>query len=768
MALEPGVPIARRLHITGVVQGVGFRPHVYRLARMHGLRGWIVNGNDGVQVHVEGRQPDVEAFLRDLVADPPPAARVSTIDVAACAADPSSKPFEIRGSLTDAAPTTRLSPDLPICDRCLSELFDRRDRRHRYPYINCTNCGPRYSIIASLPYDRGRTTMAGWPLCPACDTEYHDPENRRFHAQPVACADCGPDFLLTGECELRGAEAIARAADLLARGRIVAVKGIGGYHLACDAGNAEAVATLRERKFRKEQAFAVMARDLGVAEATVTLDPQSRGLLLSQARPIVLAPARLHLPGVAPDSDHLGVMLPYAPLHHLLFDAGAPSRLVFTSGNRSSEPIAYRDEDAIARLSGLADAILIGERPIARRVDDSIVRAGALGPVVIRRSRGLAPASAASFRTKTPALAVGADLKNAVTLVVDGEAYVSQHIGDLLNLESRRAFEQTIDDLLAMYDVVPTRLLVAHDRHPEYVSTVHALGVNSKETVSVQHHRAHVASVLAERGMIDRHVVGVALDGTGFGDDGTIWGGEFFVGSIAAGFRRVGGLRPAALPGGDAAARHPVQAAAGYLSQLHDVPDLLAPPFSFPDRYTSACALLRSSVRLFTTTSAGRLFDAVAALLGFVRPVTFEGQAAMWLEHLARQATGAPRALPCRVVGSEIDWRETLQAVIVARRGGVSAPAVARAFHRGLAHAIAALASDVAELAGVDAVALSGGVMQNDLLLADIRDAMAATRLELLTNRHVPPNDGGISLGQAALALFGPRPSLEVGTPPRL
>ena len=756
LALAPACTIAKRLRVRGVVQGVGFRPHVYRLARAHALDGCVLNGDDGVHIHVQGAADSIEAFVRELAADAPPAAQIADIAAAACAVETLASSFEIRHSASDHRPTTRVSPDLAVCDACLRDLFDPLDRRYRYPYVNCTNCGPRFSIVEALPYDRTHTTMAGWPLCPSCAAEYADPENRRFHAQPVACAACGPDYrlLIDSHEAARGHDAIVHAAGLLRDGRIVAVKGIGGYHLACDGDNERAVAALRDRKCRKDQPFALMVPDEIVAGQTVHLTAQARLHLSSIARPIVLARSRLTLPGVAPDNDDLGVMLPYAPLHHLLFAAGAPLRLVMTSGNRSSEPIAYRDDDALARLNGLADAFLVGERPVARRIDDSVIRDGALGPIVLRRSRGLAPAAVAILPATAPILAVGGDLKNAVTLVVEGQAYVSQHIGDLSHLEARRAFETTIRDLLAMYALAPGDVIIAHDRHPEYASTAVALAIDGRRAVAVQHHRAHLASALAERGAFDRRVVGVVFDGTGYGDDGAIWGGEFFVGSICDGFDRVAHLRPALLPGGDAASRHPVQAAAGFLAALDEVPDLTAPPFLFPERYRQACAVVRSGVRTFPTTSAGRLFDTVAALLGFTRPIAFEGQAAMWLEHLARRCDADSVGLPCRAIGSEIDWRETLAAVIEARVREEPPEAIARAFHHGLSGAIASATMTLASAAGVDTIVLSGGVMQNQLLVERVRDALAATDLQLWTNRLVPPNDGGISLGQAALAAF--------------
>jgi hydrogenase maturation protein HypF len=731
------MPAARFLRVRGVVQGVGFRPFVYRLAREHGIAGWVRNGSDGVEIHAEGDPAALDAFVRGFDA-PPPASQIATFeaeDVAAAGCGG----FEILDSAAGDPPTVRISPDLPVCPACLAELFDPADRRHGYPYINCTDCGPRYSIVLGLPYDRPRTTMRDWPMCADCAREYHDPLDRRFHAQPVACPACGPTY----------APEISAAAGLLRDGGIVAVKGLGGYHLAVDARNAAAIAALRERKVRKEKPFAVMAKDLATARSLVDLSPDSEALLTSAARPVVLAPRRVDLPGVAPDNLDLGVMLPYTPVHHLLFAAGAPGVLVMTSANRSSEPLAYRDDEAFESLAGIADAFLVGERPIARRVDDSVVRAGRLGACVLRRARGLAPGAVARLPVSSPVLAVGADLKNTVTLVVGGEAFVSQHVGDLRHYEALRAFRETIQDLLAMYEVDPDELTVVHDLHPQYASTAHARGLPARRTVAVQHHRAHVASVLAERGAFDERVLGVAFDGTGYGDDGAIWGGEIFAGSLSAGFDRVGHLRAALLPGGDAATAHPVQAAAGFLAGLDDLPDLTAPPFRFPERYLRARELVAKGVRIFPTTSVGRLFDTVAALLGFTREISFEGQAALWLEQLARRSPPVP-PFPFPFEANELDTRPLLAAVIEARIRGRDVFGIARAFHAGLAAGLRAAVAALAEKHGAGTMVLSGGVFQNELLLADLGPLQGP--FTVWSNREVPANDGGISLGQAALA----------------
>jgi hydrogenase maturation protein HypF len=745
---------AYSIRVRGTVQGVGFRPYVYRLAHSYGLFGWVLNGEQGVEIHLEGPRPDLESFVEEMRTHPPAAAQISVIEIEPVPVQ-NFRGFSIRESQHNERPTVRVSPDLLVCEDCLEELFDLSDRRFLYPYINCTNCGPRFSVVLALPYDRPNTTMRSWPLDTICDAEYHDPANRRFHAQPIACPQCGPGFSLrvNGETITETQQAIRRAAQLLRDGKILAVKGLGGYHLACDAFNASANAALRERKFRKEKPFAVMARNLDVAQTLVTLSPQSEQLMTSIARPIVLAPARLVLPGVAPDNDDLGVMLPYTPLQHLLFAAGAPEALVMTSANRSSEPITFEDEDALQSLSGIADAFLIGDRPIARRVDDSVARDGAFGPVILRRARGYAPAAVASLPVKRPILALGADLKNTITLVVNGQAFVSQHVGDLSHYQAFRAFQETINDLISMYEIDWNDMIVVHDSHPQYTSALHAAELKAYERIAVQHHRAHIASVLAERGEWNKRVIGVSFDGTGYGDDDSIWGGEFFIGSVSDGFERIAHLRPAALPGGDAAAQFPVQAAAGFLAQLDQLPDMTEAPFHFPARFLTARELVSKGVRTFPTTSIGRLFDTVAALLGFTREMSFEGQAAMWLEHLARNAANIePYEFP--FVDSELDFRPLLQSVIHDRQRGRDTHEIARAFHSSLATALRDCVVFLCETHAIDTVVLSGGVFQNEMLLRDIQSLLEPTSIDVWINHGVPPNDGGISLGQAALAAF--------------
>ncbi|MDQ2857760.1 MAG: carbamoyltransferase HypF [Candidatus Eremiobacteraeota bacterium] len=735
---------ARLIRVRGVVQGVGFRPFAYRLAQRFGVTGWVENGNDGVAIHVEGDEAALDAYERALLAEAPPAARIASLHTTP-AAGAGHERFAIRESERGAHPTVRISPDLPVCEACLRDLFDPADRRYRYPYINCTDCGPRYSIVHALPYDRAFTTMSAWPMCEQCANEYDDPYNRRFHAQPLACADCGPTYVLhEGNARsARGYAAIEDCAALLRAGKIVALKGIGGYHLACDARNVAAIAALRERKFRRERPFAVMTKDVSTARQLVVLDAETEALLVSSARPIVLAEAREQLGGVAPDNRDLGVMLPYAPLHHLLFAAGAPEALVVTSANRSSEPIAYEDDDARQTLGGIADAFLVGERAIARRVDDSVARVVASVPAVLRHARGLAPQAVATLPTSRPILAVGGDLKNAIAIAVDGQVFVSQHIGDLEHVGARASCEATIRDLCAMYEIDRDALLIAHDAHPGYASTAIARALPG-EHVAVQHHRAHIASVLAERGAWSTDVIGVAFDGTGYGDDGTIWGGEFFSGNARDGLERIAHLRVVPLPGGDAAARFPVQAAAGFLWPL-DIGELEYAPFLFPKRYVLARRLIARNVRCFTTSSMGRLFDTVAALLGFARETTFEGQAAMWLEHLATRAK-PQAAYPFPYEGTQLDHAPLLHAIFTDRRAGRDTGKIAYGFHAAVADAIDAVCTRHA-----GPVVCSGGVFQNRLLV-ELVQARLGERVWF--NRAVPANDGGLCLGQAALAAF--------------
>jgi hydrogenase maturation protein HypF len=748
--------ITVHLRVRGVVQGVGFRPFVYRLARDRDIAGWVTNDAEGVLIEASGAGDVIERFARSLRTEAPPAARVD--DVIELHREPAGgdarlPAFRIRESDHGEQVTTLISPDLPVCDDCLRELFDEGDRRYRYPFINCTNCGPRYTIIQGLPYDRPLTTMRAFALCEACAAEYHDPRDRRFHAQPVACPVCGPLLTLhdaEGAEVARGDAVVTGAADLLRAGRILAVKGLGGYHLACDAQDSVVVDALRERKFRKEKPFALMAAGLDQLRGFVHVSDAAARLLTSPARPVVLLPKgpRVLPESLAPGNADLGVMLPYTPFHHLLFAAGAPRLLVMTSANRSSEPIAYRDDEALERLAGIADAFVVGERPIERRVDDSVVTLLGERPAIHRRARGYAPGPVASSpRFETPLLGLGAGLKNTVTLAVAGRAFMSQHLGDLDHYDAFTAFEETVRDLTRLYRVDVGTVPLAHDLHPDYPSTRFA-GTLHGPAVAVQHHAAHIASVLAERGAWERRVLGFAFDGAGLGSDDTIWGGEVFVGSLASGLERVAHLRPAALPGGDAAARTPPQAAVGF---LHDLDEARWRPL-LPERVVrAALGMVRSGVNTPTTTSVGRLFDTVAAVTGFVRTMSFEGQAAMQLEGLARTSRD-DGTYPLPFDGRTFDHRVLLGAVLDDLHAGAAAATVARRFHRGLSRAVVAAATELAGRHGVEVVCLSGGVWQNRLLFDLTLPKLRASGLEVWWNEAVPLGDGGVSLGQVALA----------------
>ncbi len=746
-----------RLRVRGVVQGVGFRPFIFRLAQELGLSGWVRNDLEGVLIEVSAPPEVLARFVEAIPRQAPPAAHIERLEV--LAQHPGSLPegFQIVQSESGGQVDTQVSPDLTLCPDCLRELFDPSDRRYRYPFINCTHCGPRYSIILQLPYDRPSTTMQAFAMCPECAAEYHDPRNRRFHAQPIACPACGPQVhLWNAQFEplaFRHA-AIAQAAALLREGQILAIKGLGGYHLACDATRADAIERLRSRKQRRFKPLALMAPNIEALQGYVELCEPALHLLDSRERPIVLLPkGSTPLPeALAPGSPDLGVMLPYTPLQHLLYAEGAPPLLVMTSANRSGEPMVYRDED-LPRLQGLADFFLVGERPIARRVDDSIVALADGSPMVLRRARGLAPAPVLrSEHFQKPLLALGAQLKNAIALGTRGQVLLSQHIGDLDKLEARQAFLQTIHDLSQMYQLDLEQTLVVHDLHPDYASTQYALELPGPK-LAVQHHQAHIASVLAEHQLWEETVLGFAFDGAGLGLDGAIWGGEVLVGSLEQGLKRVAHLRYAPLLGGDAAASFPPQAAVGFLQELSGWERLL------PEQSVrQGKSLLRSKLPIPSTSSIGRLFDAVAALLGFHTRQDFEGQAALWLENLARNQAPVPsRAalkLPLHVAADGLEWDycTLLDAVLHYINGGMSKEQLAWQFHAAVAGAVLAAALALREAHRFSTVVLSGGVWQNRLLHHLTLTPLRARGFEVRWNQAVPPGDGGLALGQLALA----------------
>ncbi len=747
--------VRRRLRVTGTVQGVGFRPFVYRLAADLALSGWVGNDSLGVILEGEGPAPALDELARRLVDEAPPLARIDTLDVEALAATGETG-FTVVDSRVAGAPAVAVPVDVATCADCERELFDPADRRFGYPFVNCTNCGPRYTIIRSIPYDRAATTMAGFAMCADCRREYEDPADRRFHAEPTCCPACGPQLSLVapdGGLLAKAGDALDSAVELLGAGRILAVKGLGGYHLACDATDPAAVAELRRRKARDDKPFALMV-DLPMARSLCYLSADAEEALTSPRRPIVLAPRRHEAPiatGVAPNLPELGLMLAYTPVHLQLL-AGVARPLVMTSGNLSDEPIAHDDTDALVRLGPMVDAILTHDRGIHIRGDDSVVRAGTARVQMVRRSRGYAPEP---IGLPTPArrhvLAVGAELKSTVAVAKGDNVVASHHIGDLEHLAAYRSFLQAVDHLCGLTGVTPE--VVAHDLHPEYLSTKFAAELDLP-AVGVQHHHAHIASCLVEHRWTEP-VLGVAFDGLGMGTDGTAWGGELLVADLD-GFRRVGHLLQVALPGGDRAAREPWRMAVAWLAATLGPEAAERYGRTVDDRWAAVLGLaLRPDV--LRTSSAGRLFDAVAALLGLRTRITYEAQAAIELEAAAAgQPLAGPGGYELDVVagpeGLLLDPGPLLATVVAERDRGTPAGEISAGFHAGLGRGVAGAARRAAADNGLDTVALSGGVFQNARLTDVVVGALEAAGLRVLVHRLLPPNDGGVSVGQAAIA----------------
>jgi hydrogenase maturation protein HypF len=759
-----------RARVEGTVQGVGFRPFAYRLAGELRLAGWVLNDELGVLLEVEGDEAAVDEFIVRLRSEAPPLASVER--VAAEPVEPrGERGFRIVESSRGGDPDALVAPDAATCDDCLAELLDPADRRHRYPFINCTNCGPRFTIVRGVPYDRPRTTMAGFEMCADCRREYDDPADRRFHAQPNACPRCGPRLVLTGSerrpAEVPGArDAIEGAARRLAEGLIVAVKGLGGFHLACSAADEEAVAALRERKHREDKPFALMVPDVVAASRLVELGTEEDGLLRSAARPIVLAPRRRSAAvaaAVAPASAELGVMLPYTPLHHLLLGdlcaiAGEGAALVMTSGNVSDEPIAYQDDDALARLGPVADMFLLHDRPIETRTDDSVVRVVRTGrarrPLPIRRSRGYVPARIdLPVAAGEPLLACGADLKSTFCVAKGSRAWVGHHIGDLEHYATHRAFREGIAHFERLFAVRPR--VVAHDLHPGYFSTGYALEREDVELVGVQHHHAHLAAVLAEHGL-EGPAVGAIYDGTGYGTDGAVWGGELLVGGLRD-FERAGSLWPVRMPGGAAAIREPWRMACAWLAEAfgeaRPLPSRLTAMVD-EQRWRAVSRVGASEAVSPVTTSMGRLFDAVAALCGIGVRVNYEGQAAIELEAAAAGKAAGAYELPLVEGGRRLllDARPLVRSVVADLDAGVPVAVVSARFHAAVADATARACAAVAAGRGVGTVVLGGGVFQNRLLVERVAAGLDAGGLRVLTPERLPAGDGGISFGQAAVA----------------
>lgn len=773
LLLRPGTrdtQVRQRVMVTGVVQGVGFRPFVHRIATELGLAGFVGNDSGAVFLEVQGRPVSVAEFGRRLRAEAPPLAWITDVRVAEVAADPACPPqFRIVPSQSVAGATTPIPPDIAVCDDCIAELFDPLDRRYRHPFVTCTNCGPRFTIITRLPYDRPATTMSGFAMCARCATEYHDPADRRFHAQPIACPDCGPRLWFASPAgRVSGSDAALTATQVaLASGAVVAIKGIGGYHLACRVDDEAAVDALRARKARGAKPFAMLVRDLDVARRYAHVDEADAAVLTGPARPIVLLRRRADAPvaaAVAPGSPLLGLMLPYSPIHHLLLapvpgnPGPVPDALVLTSANRSDEPICFTGTDAAQRLPALCDAVLDHDRPIHVPCDDSVVRIvhdeqGA-HELPIRRSRGYAPLPI-DLKFEAPAvLAVGGELKNTCCLTDGNRAYLSGHIGDMATWETLRAFERSVSQLSEIRGR-PVRL--AADLHPGYHTRSWAeRHADERPLDLVQHHHAHVVSLLAEHGRLGEAVVGVSFDGTGYGCDETIWGGEILTLDTASHrFNRAGHLLAVPLPGGDAAVRNPWRMA---LSQLWlagvDWTDDLAPvAAATADELRLIRSQLDTGAGCVPCSSMGRLFDAVASLLGVRHRIDYEGQAAIELEALAQSAgqTGTQPVLPLTVrPDGVIDPAPMVQSIVAGLRAGTAPAVLAGAFHEAVAVAVTEVVAEVA--GGTALVGLTGGVFQNVLLLGACRMRLQQNGFEVLTHHTVPPNDGGLALGQAAVA----------------
>ncbi len=772
--------IARRLHISGIVQGVGFRPFVYGLAQRGGLGGYVRNTSSGVEVVLEGEPSAVEGFLARLSSELPPLAHIDKLAVESVPPAQHAA-FVILESQAQAQGVQPIPPDIALCADCERELFDPQDRRFLYPFINCTNCGPRFTIIRGLPYDRPLTSMAEFEMCPACASEYADPGNRRFHAQPVACPQCGPWLWMAdahGNETGQGLAAMLKARHMLRGGAILAIRGLGGFHLACDASNPDAVEELRRRKGRIDKPFAVMAADLPIAEALCALDASSRELLTGHEKPILLLQRRASAavaPGVAPGLDRLGVMLPYTPLHRLLLDSrepqlakeAVPPVLVMTSGNFSEEPIATSNAEAMARLGPLADAFLLHNREIEQRCDDSVVLpapslASQDAPTrfFLRRARGAAPYPVRLPFDVPPTLALGGELKNTFCLARERLAFLSQHIGDMENLETLNSFERTLELLKQLFRVEPE--IVAHDLHPDYLTTrwanEHRAG--QLRTVAVQHHHAHIAACMAENGIApDERVLGLAFDGTGFGDDGAIWGGEVLLASYG-GYERLAQLEYLPLAGGDAAIREPWKILVGYGQALElDLRGARGLAGVARSDIETIRQMVRRRVNSPDTSSLGRLFDAVAVIAGPLASVTYEAQAAIQLEAAARSSRGDAQRYPIpirhRAGTRELCVREMLDAMLGDVRAGETQGAIGLRFHRSLAETLGELLEQLRAETSVSTVALSGGVWQNSLLLKLAVEQFVQRGLRPLLHFSVPPNDGGLSLGQAVAAAQG-------------
>ena len=749
------------VRVEGVVQGVGFRPFVRNLANRLGLAGFVGNDTGGVFMEVEGDGEQLSAFLVNLEDKAPPLSVIERVWTQPLRVT-GTVGFEIVASDGTGERQALVSADTATCPECLRELFDPANRRYRFPFINCTNCGPRFTIVRDVPYDRPNTTMASFVMCSECGREYVDPDDRRYHAQPTCCPKCGPTLSLTspeGDVLAGGGQALAGAVGRLRSQEVLAIKGLGGYHLAVIASSETAAAYLRARKHREDKPFAVMVKDPETARSLCELSVADELLLNSPAHPIVLARRQQEglettgiAPSVAPGNRYLGLMLPYTPLHHLIAGAvGEP--FVLTSGNVSDEPIAYEDKDALKRLGGIADAFLVHDRAVHIRTDDSVTRALLGKGIVLRRSRGYVPQPlVVPYEFPRPVLACGAELKNTFCLAKGNRAFVSHHIGDLENYETLRSFREGIEHFCRLFDIYPET--VAHDLHPEYLSTKYALEREGVDLVGVQHHHAHIVSCLADNRQTGP-VIGVAFDGLGYGDDGTLWGGEILVADLAN-YQRAGHLVPVPMPGGTAAIKHPWRMAASYLDLAFAAspPAVLGVLRRHEDQWRAVVALARSGTASPLTSSAGRLFDAVAAIVCGRDSINYEGQAAIELEQMADP--GEMSVYPVLVEGTgpvQIVGAELVRHVAEDMVAGISPPVIAARFHNAVAASIVAACSKTRDFASnVATVALSGGVFQNVLLTERVVTGLQQDGFRVLLHSRVPTNDGGISFGQAVVA----------------
>jgi len=739
------------IKITGIVQGIGFRPFIYGLAGAHSIRGWVLNNEKGVFIDAESEDGDLEAFVKNIPKLAPPLARIESFDIKYL--EPLGYTlFEIRKSEETQEKFVLISPDLATCNPCLSELFSRENFRHRYPFINCTHCGPRFTIIQDIPYDRHKTTMDPFTMCPVCRNEYEDPKDRRFHAQPNACPACGPALRLeNGNGQEVPGDPIKKSLDHLAEGRIVAIKGLGGFHLACDARNQDAVSSLRSRKYREDKPFAVMCRNLEEAKKHCDVSEAEAKLLLGVERPIVLLRKRDSssiASAVAPYQDTLGVMLPYSPLHHLLLD-GPLKVLVMTSGNVSDEPISYKNEEAFHRLSKIADYFLFHNREIHMRCDDSVTRIFERKPYILRRSRGYVPFPIKLSFPLGMILACGGELKNTFCLTRENYAFISHHIGDLENLETLTSFEEGIEHFKKLFYIEPK--VVAYDLHPDYLSTQYALSIPDIPKIGVQHHHAHIVSAMVE------NVIGVALDGTGFGLDGTLWGGEFVRANLRD-FDRLAHLRRVPMPGGSMAIKEPWRMAMVYLSEAfgEEATQLSIDLTKRIDiqKWEILKKAIENKINSPWTSSMGRLFDAVSSLLSIRDEVRYEGQAAIELEKIADHGIREEYLFTLRKNESPmtIDPTEMIRGIVQDLGAGMSASTISGKFHRTVARLIVDICEAIRSKERLNRVVLSGGVFQNILLLSLVTKGLRSSGFDPYTHHLVPANDGGISLGQAVIA----------------